>query len=120
MSKPSPCVVACPTAPDPRSWSGTNRRRASGQDAGPDLGERLLQGQGGQLCGSARNFRRLVPRAKTERRRGHHRGRRPAVWTPGEMSIIDWALRTDQGPSETPPSFAEKTTTNLLRSGNTP
>jgi transposase len=40
--------------------------------------------------GSARNFRRLVAEAKTEWRRGHHRGRRPAVWTPGEHLVIDW------------------------------
>ena len=92
-----------------------------GQDAGPDLGERLLpKASAASYVGSARNFRRLVARAKTEWRRGHHRGRRPAVWTPGEMSIIDWALRTDQGPSETPPSFAEKTTTGLFRSRTTP
>ncbi|MFD1536775.1 DDE-type integrase/transposase/recombinase, partial [Nonomuraea guangzhouensis] len=40
--------------------------------------------------GSARNFRRLVAEAKKTWRRGHHRGRRPAVWTPGEMLVIDW------------------------------
>ena len=34
--------------------------------------------------GSARNFRRLVAEAKAVWRRGHHRGRRPAVWSPGE------------------------------------
>jgi hypothetical protein len=31
--------------------------------------------------GSARNFRRLVAEAKTDWRRNHHRGRRPAVWS---------------------------------------
>jgi transposase len=41
-------------------------------------------------AGSARNFRRLVAAAKQTWRRGHHRGRRPAVWTPGEMLVIDW------------------------------
>jgi transposase len=40
--------------------------------------------------GSARNFRRLVAEAKAEWRRGHHRGRRPGVWAPGETLIIDW------------------------------
>ncbi|NKZ07304.1 IS21 family transposase [Actinomadura latina] len=40
--------------------------------------------------GSARNFRRLVASAKKTWRREHHRGRRPAVWTPGEMLVIDW------------------------------
>jgi transposase len=40
--------------------------------------------------GSARNLRRLVAAAKKEWRRDHHRGRRPAVWTPGETLAIDW------------------------------
>jgi transposase len=40
--------------------------------------------------GSARNFRRLVAQAKQVWRRQHPRGRRPAVWTPGEMLVIDW------------------------------
>ena len=42
--------------------------------------------------GSGRNFRRLVAEAKTEWRRSHHRGRRPAVWTPGEHLVIDWGV----------------------------
>ncbi|MCL2586331.1 MAG: IS21 family transposase [Streptosporangiales bacterium] len=40
--------------------------------------------------GSPRNFRRLVARVKQEWRRDHHRGRRPAVWAPGEVLAIDW------------------------------
>jgi transposase len=40
--------------------------------------------------GSARNFRRLVAEVKAQWRRGHHRGRRPAVWTPGDTLVIDW------------------------------
>ena len=40
--------------------------------------------------GSPRNFRRLVAGAKQEWRRDHHRGRRPAVWVPGEVLAIDW------------------------------
>jgi transposase len=43
--------------------------------------------------GSARNFRRLVASAKTTWRRGNHRGRRPAVWTPGDTVVIDWGVR---------------------------
>jgi transposase len=42
--------------------------------------------------GSARNFRRLVAEVKGEWRRGHHRGRRPAVWTPGDTLVIDWGM----------------------------
>ena len=45
--------------------------------------------------GSARNFRRLVAEAKALWRSDHHRGRRPAVWAPGEYLVIDWA---DVGP----------------------
>ena len=41
--------------------------------------------------GSARNFRRLVADAKTLWRSENHRGRRPAVWSPGEYLVIDWA-----------------------------
>ncbi|MFI9847921.1 IS21 family transposase [Nonomuraea sp. NPDC051941] len=40
--------------------------------------------------GSARNFRRLVAEAKQAWRRQHPRGRRPAIWTPGEMLVMDW------------------------------
>jgi transposase len=42
--------------------------------------------------GSARNFRRLVAREKAVWRRAHHRGRRPAVWAPGEHLVIDWGV----------------------------
>jgi transposase len=41
-------------------------------------------------AGSARNFRRLVAEVKAAWRLGHHRGRRPAIWTPGDMLVIDW------------------------------
>jgi transposase len=41
--------------------------------------------------GSPRNFRRLVAEQKALWRRDHHRGRRPAVWAPGEYLVIDWA-----------------------------
>ena len=40
--------------------------------------------------GSARNFRRLVADAKAAWRSNHHRGRRPGVWPPGDMLVIDW------------------------------
>ena len=41
-------------------------------------------------AGSARNFRRLVAAQKQAWRGEHHRGRRPAVWSPGEHLVIDW------------------------------
>jgi transposase len=40
--------------------------------------------------GSDRNFRRLVAGQKVLWRREHHRGRRPAVWSPGQHLVIDW------------------------------
>ena len=42
--------------------------------------------------GSARNFRRLVAKAKRSWRADHHRGRRPGVWAPGEVLVIDWGV----------------------------
>ena len=41
--------------------------------------------------GSPRNFRRLVAEKKALWRGNNHRGRRPAVWAPGEYLVIDWA-----------------------------
>ncbi|MDT7766767.1 MAG: hypothetical protein QOC63_6187 [Mycobacterium sp.] len=41
--------------------------------------------------GSERNFRRLVAESKALWRSENHRGRRPAVWSPGEYLVIDWA-----------------------------
>ncbi len=41
-------------------------------------------------AGSDRNFRRLVAQAKRDWRGEHHRGRRPAIWSPGEHLVIDW------------------------------
>jgi len=40
--------------------------------------------------GSPRNFRRLVAEVRQAWRAGHHRGRRPGVWSPGDTLIIDW------------------------------
>jgi hypothetical protein len=39
--------------------------------------------------GSARNFRRLVADCEALWRNDNHRGRRPAVWSPGEHLVID-------------------------------
>jgi len=80
-------------------------QRAHNYDAVTDLvAERVEKSQGRMSAkrmlpiaraagydGSARNFRRLVNKAKTLWRNQHHRGRRPAVWSPGEYLVIDWA-----------------------------
>jgi transposase len=42
--------------------------------------------------GSDRNFRRLVAEEKRRFRREKGRGRRPAVWAPGEHLVIDWGV----------------------------
>jgi transposase len=42
--------------------------------------------------GSDRNFRRLVAAQKALWRKGNHRGRRPAVWAPGDTLVIDWGV----------------------------
>ena len=42
--------------------------------------------------GSARSFRRLVSARKALWRQDNHRGRRPAVWSPGEHLVIDWGV----------------------------
>ena len=41
--------------------------------------------------GSARNFRRLVAEQKVLWRKANAHQRRPAVWTPGEYLVMDWA-----------------------------
>lgn len=40
--------------------------------------------------GSPRNFRRLVAQEKAKWRTKNHRGRRPGVWVPGDMLVVDW------------------------------
>ena len=55
--------------------------------------KRLLpEARAAGYLGSARNLRRLVADAKAQWRLGHHRGRRPGVWAPGETLIIDWGV----------------------------
>ena len=59
--------------------------------AGRISAKRLLpEARAAGYTGSARNFRRLVAVAKSDWRRDHHRGRRPAVWSPGDTLVIDW------------------------------
>ncbi|MGH9047718.1 MAG: IS21 family transposase [Acidimicrobiales bacterium] len=40
--------------------------------------------------GSDRNFRRLVSEVKAQWRAHHHRGRRPGIWSPGDVLAFDW------------------------------
>jgi len=53
--------------------------------------KRLLpEARAAGYTGSARNFRRVVAKAKRAWRSERHRGRRPGVWAPGEVLVIDW------------------------------
>jgi transposase len=62
-----------------------------GRTAGRISAKRLLPAaRAAGYTGSDRNFRRLVAEQKALWRRDHHRGRRPAVWSPGEHLVIDW------------------------------
>jgi len=59
--------------------------------AGKISAKRLLpEARTAGYTGSARNFRRLVAKARSDWRRSRRRGRRPAVWSPGETLVIDW------------------------------
>src|SRR5271170_5333581 len=62
-----------------------------GKTAGRISAKRLLPAaRAAGYAGSPRNFRRLVAAQKRAWRTEHHRGRRPAVWSPGEHLVIDW------------------------------
>src|ERR1019366_5293342 len=55
-----------------------------------DIVTALVAARAAGYAGSPRNFRRLVAAQKQVWRQDHHRGRRPAVWSPGEYLVIDW------------------------------
>jgi len=56
-----------------------------GKTSGRISAKRLLPtARAAGYAGSARNFHRLVAVLKQSWRRDHHRGRRQAVWSPGE------------------------------------
>ena len=90
-----------------RGRDGRRRGRAAGPQLrrGADLVAERVEKSAGRISakrllpiaraagyeGSARNFRRLVAEQKALWRKDHHRGRRPAVWSPGEYLVIDWA-----------------------------
>jgi hypothetical protein len=80
-------------SPRPRNYDGVAELVAARvkATAGRISAKRLLPAaQAAGYAGSARNFRRLVASQKQAWRGEHHRGRRPAVWSPGEHLVIDW------------------------------
>lgn len=86
---------APPRAPRGRNYDGVAALVAERVDktSGRIWAKRLLPAaRAAGYAGSERNFRRLVAGQKAVWRREHHRGRRPAVWSPGEHLVIDWGV----------------------------
>ena len=80
-------------SPRERNYDGVTALVAErvGKTGGRISAKRLLPAaRAAGYAGSDRNFRRLVAEQKALWRREHHRGRRPAVWSPGEHLVIDW------------------------------
>ena len=85
--------AAPPRVPRGRNYDGVAALVAErvGKTSGRISAKRLLPAaRAAGYRGSDRNFRRLVAECKQAWRREHHRGRRPAVWSPGEHLVIDW------------------------------
>ena len=81
-----------PRVPRGHNYDGVTALVAErvGKTAGRISAKRLLPAaRAAGYGGSDRNFRRLVAECKQAWRREHHRGRRPAVWSPGEHLVID-------------------------------
>lgn len=57
----------------------------------------LVEARAVGYVGSARNLRRLVAEEKKQWRAANGRQRRPAVWIPGEMLVIDWGTLPGTG-----------------------
>jgi len=84
---------APPRSARSRNYEGVTKLVAERVEAtgGRISAKRLLPAaQAAGYAGSARNFRRLVAEQKALWGRENHRGRRPAVWSPGEHLVIDW------------------------------
>jgi transposase len=87
--------TAPPRVPRARNYDGVAVLVAErvAKTAGRISAKRLLPAaRAAGYAGSDRNFRRLVAAQKQVWRREHHRGRRPAVWSPGEYLVIDWGV----------------------------
>lgn len=57
----------------------------------------LVEARAVGYVGSARNFRRLVAVEKKMWRAANGRQRRPAVWVPGDILVIDWGTVSGTG-----------------------
>jgi transposase len=82
-------------SPRPRNYDSVTELVAERvkKTAGRISAKRLLPAaRAAGYAGSPRNFRRLVAEQKALWRRDNHRGRRPAVWSPGQHLVIDWGV----------------------------
>ncbi len=82
-------------APRPANYEGVRDLVGQAVEAGRGRvsAKRLLpRARAAGYAGSDRNFRRLVAQEKSRFRGERGRGRRPAVWTPGEHLVIDWGV----------------------------
>lgn len=82
-------------APRPANYEAVRELVAAAVAAGHGRAsaKRLLpKARAAGYTGSDRNFRRLVAEEKQRFRRANGRGRRPAVWSPGEHLVIDWGV----------------------------
>ena len=82
-------------APRPSNYEGVRElvARSVASAHGRVSAKRLLaKARLAGYIGSDRNFRRLVEQEKKAYRREQGRGRRPAVWSPGERLVIDWGV----------------------------
>jgi transposase len=88
--------------PRPRNYDEVAELVAASvkKTAGKVSAKRLLPAaRAAGYAGSDRNFRRLVAGVKSEWRQGQARagGRRPAIWSPGEVLAIDWGEQIAAG-----------------------
>src|SRR6516225_10948368 len=83
-----------PLAPRPRNFDAFTDLVATRVDKsnGKISAKRLLPiARAAGYEGSARNFRRLVAEQKVLWRKANRHQRRPAVWSPGDYLVMDWA-----------------------------
>jgi len=98
----STCVVPAVREPRARNYEqvadlvAEKVKTTSGRISAKRL---LLAARAAGYEGSDRNFRRLVAEAKRKWRAGQVRagGRRPAIWSPGEVLAIDWGTEVVDG-----------------------
>jgi hypothetical protein len=72
-------------------------KRVDGTHAKVTAKRLLVEARAAGYVGSDRNFRRLVATVKKTWRAKNAYQRRPGVWTPGEMLVVDWGTISGTG-----------------------